>query len=362
MLRSPRSEEIVLVFVTLAVLFGVTAWLANLYHAQRRSRAEGYSRRAEGFVRDGHLPQAVEEYRAAISYAPNDTRYQLALCLALMDLGRLDEAQSHLLEMHDADPTNAWIDLLLARIAAREGRTDEAVTRYHQAIYGLWPSGAGSNRIQAGFELVDLLEGNGSTGPALAELLALSEETPDDPTVQTRVAFLLLQHGSAPRALELFLKVLDRDPRNSAAALGAGESAFAEGNYASAENWFRKAVQSDRGNAEAARWLQETAEIRTLDPTLVTLSAAKRFERVRALVSRTLDSLEACAASGSSAEIQNLIFTAQKFLRTDQIHHEGDTPKAVELAEQLWQARKQACGKPPVSQEALDLVMAKVAK
>lgn len=362
MLRSPRSEAVFLVFVTLAVLFAITAWLASVYHGERQRRAEAYYRKAENLAHAGRLPAAVEEYRAAIGYAHGDARYELALCLALMNLGRLQEAQSHLLELHESDPANAWVDLLLARISARGGLTDDAVSEYHQAIYGLWPPGAGSNRIQAGFELVDLLQRTGRTGPALAELLALSEETPEQPAVQIRVANLLLQHGSAPRASELFLKVLDSDPHNAAAALGCGQAAFAEANYAAAENWFRKAVQWDHSNAEAANWLQETAEIRALDPTVVTLSAAMRFERVRALVSRTLDSLEACAATGSSAEIQNLTTDAQQFLLRKRVHHEGDTPRAVELAEQLWQARKQVCGKPPDSQEALDLVMAKVAK
>jgi tetratricopeptide (TPR) repeat protein len=362
MVKSPRSQRVLLVFVALALLFGITAWLANVYHAERRHRAEAYYRRAENLARAGRLAEGVEVYRAAIGYAPDNARYQLALGLALMDLGRLQEARSHLLEMHESDPANAWIDLLLARISAREDRIDEAVTEYHQAIYGLWPRDAGSNRIQAGFELVDLLERTGRTGPALAELLALSEETPQDPTTQTRVAFLLLEHGSAPRASEMFLNVVARNPHNAAAALGCGEAAFAQGNYAAAENWFRKAVQWDPSHAEAATWLEETAEIRALDPTPVTLSAAARYERVRTLVSRTLDGLEACAAPGSSAEIENLIPEAQEFLRKNRVHHEGDTPRAVELAEQLWQARKQVCGKPPKSEEALDLVMAKVAK
>lgn len=359
---SPRSQRALLVFVVLALLFGITAWLASVYHTERRRRAEAYYRHAEDLARAGGLAEGVEVYRAAISYAPDNARYQLALALALMDLGRLQEAQSHLLEMHEGDPANAWIDLLLARISAREGRIDEAVSEYHQAIYGLWPRDAGSDRIQAGFELVDLLERTGRSGPALAELLALSEETPQDPKVQTRVAFLLLQHGSAPRASEMFLKVLETNPHTAAAALGCGEAAFAQGNYAAAENWFRKAVQWDPGNAEAATWLEETAEIRALDPTLVTLSAAGRYERVRTLVNRTLDALEACAAPGSSAEIETLIPEAQEFLRNKRVHHEGDTPKAVELAERLWQARKQVCGKPPKSEEALDLAMAKVAK
>ncbi len=359
---SPRSQGALLVFVVLALLFGITAWLANVYHTERQSRAETYYRQADVLARAGRLGEAVEQYRAAISYAPDNAHYQLALALALTDLGRLQEAGSHLSEMHEADPANAWIDLLLARISAREGRIDDAVSEYHQAIYGLWPGDTGSDRIQAGFELVQLLEHTGRSGTALAELMALSEETPQDPTVQTRVAFLLLQHGSAPRASEMFLKVLESDPHNAAAALGCGEAAFAQGNYAAAENWLRKAVQWDHNNAEAATWLQETAEIRSLDPTLVTLSAAGRYERVLTLVSRTLDALQACAAPGSSAEIETLIPEAQDFLRNNRVHHEGDTPRAVELAEQLWQARKQVCGKAPKSQEPLDLMMAKVAK
>lgn len=43
-----------------------------------------------------------------------------ALALALMDLNRLTEAESHLLQLRENDPDNALIDLQLARISARQ--------------------------------------------------------------------------------------------------------------------------------------------------------------------------------------------------------------------------------------------------
>jgi len=155
MLKVVKPEGVVLVFLALIALFVFTGALANIYRGQRLRRAESHYRTGVQLAHAGRAAQAVEEYRAALTYSHDDNRYQLALVLSLMDLGRLDEAESHLLELHENDPNDALTDLMLARIAARQGRTGTAVTDYHQAIYGLWPDDPSKNRLQARFELID---------------------------------------------------------------------------------------------------------------------------------------------------------------------------------------------------------------
>jgi tetratricopeptide (TPR) repeat protein len=353
----------VLVFVGLVALFAATGSFASVYHAERLQRAETHYQRGEQLAKSGSAADAAEEYRAALTFAPNDSRYRLALARSLMDLGRLDEAEAHLIGLHDADPDNALIDLLLARVAARQGRIDQAVAQYHQAIYGLWPEDPAGNRLRTRFELVSLLSKSGQPGHALAELLSLANEAPDDPATEQRIANLLVHYGAPQRAGELFERVAQKQPDNTQAIEGAGEASFAQGDYAAAAGWFRRALKLDPNAGQARARLDEIEHIEALDPTLVSLSAAVRYERSRTLLEKTLASLEACTQGRPApAAAQPLITSAHEFLQSSRRRREGDTPRAIELAEQIWATRTQECGKPGAAEEPLDLVMTKVAK
>lgn len=363
MALAEKTESLVLVFVALGGLFAFTDSAASAYRGERLRRAEAHYRNAEQLARRGQAEQAVEEYRAALSYSPSNSRYDLALALALIDLNRLNEAETHLLQLRESEPDNALIDLQLARISARQGKIEDAVMEYHRAIYGLWPTDALNNRLQARFELIDLLTRTGQSRAALAELLVLADEAPGNVDLQMRVADLLLKHGVPQRAREIFAGVVAKEPRSVQGILGEAAAAFAEGDYADAEAGFRKALRLNPGNADARQRLTETTEIRSFDPTLVSLSADERYERSRNLIDQALQSLESCAPgrvlpSGTDAAIS----MAHEFLLRERRHREGDTPKAISLAEQIWQKRKQVCGLPPASEDALDLVMAKVSR
>ena len=361
MLKVVKPEGVVLVFVALILLFVFTGALAKVYRSQRRARAEGHFRTGQGLAHSGRAAQAVEEYRAALTYSHDDNRYQLALALSLMDLGRLNEAESHLLDLHDSDPNDAFTDLMLARIAARQGRAEAAVTGYHQAIYGLWPQDPAKNRIEARFELIGLLSRTGQIQQARSEIESLADEAPNDAATEGRVGELLLRYGSPQRASEMFLGVVAKEPRNADAACGAADSAFQQGNYASAANWYRRTLRLNPANASARQHLGEASEVLSLDPMLVDLSAAERFQRSRALVEKASESLKACAAGSVDPTIQALTASADALLQASRRHREGDTPRALALAQEIWHARKQACGPAPQPQQALELVMAKVA-
>lgn len=362
MLKGIKSEGVVLVFAALAVLFVFTGALAKMYRDQRMQRAESHYKAGQELAQAGRPAQAVEEYRAALIYAQDDNRYQLALARSLMDVGRLSEAESHLLDLHANDPDGALTDLMLARIAARQGRTDAAVTNYHQAIYGLWQDDPAKNRIQARFELIDLLTRTGQTKQARSEIDALADEAPNDTAIENRIGGLLLRYGSPQRAREIFQRVLSKEPRNAEAAFGAAEAAFAQGDYAAAANWYRRTLRLNPENGSARQHFEETSEVISLDPMLVDLSASERLKRSRTLVEKTAESLKACAGRSTDPTVQTLIARADAFLETRRGHREGDTPRAMALAQDIWHERKQACGPAPQSEEALDLLMAKVGK
>lgn len=361
MVKPNGREAILLVFIALALLFAATSFLARSYASELRNRAETHFHQGEIFARNGKPAAAVEEYRAALTYSHNDGRYQMALSLALIALGHLDEAEAHLLELRDADPNDAIVNLMLARIAVRERRTADAVADYNRAIYGLWPADPQKNRIQTRFELVDLWGRAGRTRQALGELLSLAAEAPEDPAIQNRIAGLLRHYGSPQHAAEVYRGVLAYQPKNVEAAFGLADSDFDQGNYTAAESQYRRALKLDPENADARKRMREIAEMIALDPTLVTLPARVRYERSRELIRRAAASVKACLAGRPAPpDVQALQQSAENFMQKHERHREGDTPEALTLATQLWKARRDLCGQPP--RDAMTLVMAKVAR
>ena len=263
-------------------------------------------------ARDGNYRGAVDEYRVALSFSHGDTNDQVALAQALIELGSLDEAAAYLGELYQKDSTSGIVNLLLARIAAREHRLNDAVAYYYRAIYGFWPEASAKNRIAARFELIELLAKAGDKNRVLAELLQLVSEAPDNPDVQKCVAKSLMALGSPSRAAEVFRQVLE------------------------------------------------------LDPTLPALSAEQRQQRARDLLDRTLALLEGCASGsgkpqfGQAEELSN---AAKKLLASKRGGIiEGFTPQAQALAQQLWKTRSSLCGPIPDTQEPLAIVLAKMSK
>src|SRR5258705_1396247 len=55
-------------------------------------------------VKAGHPEGALDDFREALVYDPNNSEYQLNLARALRDTGKLDEAETYLLHLWTASP------------------------------------------------------------------------------------------------------------------------------------------------------------------------------------------------------------------------------------------------------------------
>ncbi len=295
-----------------AVLFVVASLAAHGYKVERQNLSRVHFDRGQELAREGNYRAAVDEYRVALSFSHGDTNDQLALAQALVELGSLDEAATYLGELYQKDSTSGIVNLLLARIAAREHKINDAVTYYYRAIYGFWPEASANHRIAARFELIDLLAKAGDENRALAELLQLVTEAPNNPDIQKRVAESMLSFGSPDREAEIFRQVLE------------------------------------------------------LDPTLPTLSAGQRQQRTLDLLDRTLTLLESCTSGSGKApsrQAEEEISAAKKLLSSKRPGiDEGFTPQALALAQQLWKTRSALCGPVPDTQEPLAIVLAKLSK
>lgn len=353
---------VVAVFVALAALFALTGVVTGAYRSERHSMAEQHYQLGSALARQGRNHQALEQFQAALSFSHDNPEYQLALARALLDLGRLEEAESHLRELRQNDPTDGVVNLLLARIAARQGKTDDAVVYYHTAIYGLWPEQPEQRRIKTRLELVDMLMKRGGKRQALAELLEMMDRVPaDDIATRQRLGTLLLACDAPKQAAEVFENIVRRQSHNAEAYAGLGEAEFARGGYRQAQDAFRQAVRWKADDAEAQKRLDVCEQILALDPDARGLSAVQRFERSRRLLEEIAADAEQCSQE-RQMPLPEALVTARKLLARRPARRPADqaTQENLSLAGQLWSVRTQACGQPGESGQALALVMAQL--
>ena len=138
---------------------------------------------------------------------------------------------------------------------------------------------------------------------------------------------------------------------------------------------FERLVQDVLGGDEESlgltRFAGEDAELKTvcdelltLDPTRRGLGPAERFQRSLKLVELTLDQTRECAGQNPPPELRGLIEKAGKALKAHvSAARQGEAFEAnLDLAEQLWQARKKECNSPPATDTPLELVLARLAQ
>ena len=346
-------------------MFALTTGLVRAYTSARAALAETYFQEGRDLSAEGRYELAIDQYRRAISFSPSDSQYRLQLAQALVQTGRLAEAEAHLDELHDEDPTDAVVNLALARIYARENDVNDAVTWYHRAIYGFWSDKPQQSRINARWELIQFLAAHNERRQVIAELLQLFGEAPDDARMRLKIGRMLLSFGAAANAEEVFRDVVNTNPRFVDGWSALADAEMGESKYAEARNSLRRAWRLAPHDSGIWSRLETVNQILALDPTLPTLTSAERFSRSRELLERCLAVIQECSASQKKtipAPQLADIAGAQAFLQPKKrAPAEGQTPQALDLAVQLWQDGTQLCGSAP-GDPALAAVLAMLEK
>ena len=89
--------------------------------------------RAEAFRQQMRFPDAEKEYRAALTYAPNDPEVQLALADTLYRLRRYQETVDLLRQVATARPDDALIYARLAQVYAQMGNQQQTLQNAQEA-------------------------------------------------------------------------------------------------------------------------------------------------------------------------------------------------------------------------------------
>src|SRR6185437_2305061 len=109
----------------------------------------------------------------------------------------LDEAQSHLEQLLQENPTSGQINLLLGRLAVQQHKLKQAVEYYQRGVYEYWPESELQQRRQARWELANLLNRTGDRNGFLGELMQLyTNLPPGEIQEKLKVGFLLLSNGA----------------------------------------------------------------------------------------------------------------------------------------------------------------------
>ena len=354
------------IIAALILAFVVTAFLSYFYRTQRVTRAQQFFKQGAELMQADRYEEAVEQYRHALSIS-HGSEQRLALAMALVKAGRLNEAETYFSEVLRESPNSGVANLGMGRVLLGQGNTERAIPYYHRAIYGSWPKDEPANRAQARLELINALGKRQLTQQAQAELLELAADMPPAPAIRKRVGQLLLQYGLPQRSAEVFEEVLRARSTDAEASGGLGEAELASGDFSSAQAAFRQALRSAPESGSYSARLGLVQKILALDPDIRGLNTANRFERSQRLLEAVVGALDECLAASSNPvpeDVRNLADTARKtLLRHKRPRSYGDaTDAAIRLAEQIWGERIRICGPPMTSEEPVSRVMAQLSR
>ncbi|MGE0364025.1 MAG: tetratricopeptide repeat protein [Vicinamibacterales bacterium] len=290
--RLVHRELVLLVVLTAiagAAYLGTRVAAAGAQARVRHDAARWYERGRDR-LDAGAATDAVEPLRRAVARDPEQWEYGRTLADALAASARPDLARQTLLRWRLRRPDDVEVSTQLARLEARQGEADAAVAYYENALHGRWAPGAMAGRQNLRRELIAYLLAQGRTGPALAHVLTLAANQPDQPAAHTESARLFLAAGDPRRALEYFDRALRLAPADPDARAGAGEAALALSDY-------RRTVQELRGLDDAASRARArlAADVLAVDPLQPRLSFAERERRLRLAIDYALARLAACA-------------------------------------------------------------------
>lgn len=345
------------VSAALLVALAGTGAASTAYQRERRWLGESHFNTGEALAKTGRNSDAVEEYRKALLFSPDNEQYRLSLASALLHDGRLDESRSYLAQLQDEDPNNPLIYLDVAQIELARHQVNRAIQDYQHAVYQYWPADLVPLRRQARWKLVSLLAQNGRRNETVGELLQLYASAPPDPAEKERIGFALLQNGASSEANRIFSDLTRQYPRDASAQIGLARAEFVSGDYVSARHSFQRALRDDPHNPAGQQGLDLTNAVIDIDGSLGGISEAERVRRNGNLLRRVLADLSTCMNVAGASETAADADAAQKLLNGKHTAGEDVAFEYQQTAQQLWRERATACGRNPPADPAVDRVL-----
>jgi chloride channel protein, CIC family len=347
------------VLAILAAVVSLGGFVNYFYREKANDRAEQSYQAGNDLLEKDLYPQAVEQYRNALSISHN-IDHRLALGLALIKAGRMSEASIYLNEVLRERPGSGPANFGIATADVAEGRVGDALLHYQRAIAGSWPEDPVKNRFRARIQLIEFLAKQGRQVKARAELLAVAADLPGDPESQKDVGRMLIGFGLPREAVELYSNLLKTGPPDAAEYDGLGEAYFAVNDYRRANDAFRRALEIDPADEMASHRAEICDRILAMDPTQRGIGSKERYRRSQEILGDVLKEWTACAGpdDASPAESKDEVSAARALLsRKGSPRSLSDAADDnLSSAEALWKRRLSTC-QPPAGDDPLALVM-----
>ena len=356
------------------VLFLITLFLFRSFASHRQDLAQRWSARGQAAVNAGHPDQAIVALRTALSYAPEQRSYELLLAQALGDAGHTEESFNYFLGLWETQPGDGFINLSLARLAAKKNDVPAAINYYRASIYGTWEGDGVVRRREVRLELSQYLIAHHDLSSARTELLIAGGNAPDDVPLALTLAQLLEQAKAPHDALTNYQKVLAQEPGNLAALQSAARLEYDSGHFDDAHRLQEQAVHQQESSHEAIspadkKMLEDSARILELAPLkkLPNSERVARILQVRTMAKKRFDSCtsQLSADSGLSSPLQDLTTKwAGKDAttsRTALINDPTQQDATMQLVFETETETSKLCG-PPTRDDALLLQLAKFPK
>jgi predicted Zn-dependent protease len=295
-------EPVLLILLAFAAVcfFLAVSGIARIYNAQQQALGNRWFARGVTDLKARNFTAAVNEFRAALRYSEDDYSYQFNLAEALVGLNRTGEAYAYLINLWDRQPEDGQVNLELARIAASQGQSVQALRYYHNAIYAIWSGNQEIERHDARLELIEYLLRNNARAQAQSELIALAAGIGDNPTQQTMLGNLFLRAEDYEHSFAAFARSLQSNSSNAEALAGAGFAALKLGHFDAAQNYLLKAVAADPADTQSAARLKTTQAVLQMDPFRPDLSDAQRSQIVLEAFATAGQRLKSCPVSGTA--------------------------------------------------------------
>jgi tetratricopeptide (TPR) repeat protein len=363
-LRLVHRELVVLVSLAAAsvVAFVLTRDFARSNERMRRQDAATWYEVGQRALAAGRTADALTALRRAVGKDQANTRYQVALAAALSTTHEDDAARQVLVGLRDVAPEDADVNTELARLEARRGNLPEARRYYQSALNALWAAADSDVRRVLRLELIQLLLDHNEKSRALSEILLLRANVPNTPAGHVETARLFGAVGDPGHALEQFGQALALDPQDGPALAGAGESAFALGDYPRARRYLAAAPRDAEGVVELRAL---TDLVLTNDPMAPRLSAEERTRRLLTDVQHARQRVAACLAAPPSDlrartgldALQREVQSFEPTVSPRAVREQADMIESgLELVERMEQQTKLQCAPITPRDRALSLI------
>lgn len=297
-----REPLLVSILVLIAIVFSaLTHSYSQAYDRRRAALGIEWSARGNQALSKGNPVAAVEDFRTALLYDPQNWDYSLHLADALTRANHVEQAFDYYLALWQRRPSNGPVNLQLARLSAQKGDAADAERYFNGAIFGDWPGDATGSRRTASLDLVNFYLQHGDNRHAESQLMILADNLPEDPQMHTLVGNLYSQVGDDRRALNQYRQALQLDPKSLPAIQGAGEAAFRTGDYRAARSYFDRLLRLDDSNTEAKKQLAVIESVFLLNPYEPGLSEPEKVKRVLRVFEVAGERLGSCSASAIGA-------------------------------------------------------------